>query len=154
FEILEREQAALLLRKGDDIAGDRSLVKGVAAALRDGAVRLREAGIAEDLAGPRRPAVDQVGAGCVGAPGQRPSRCAPVTGDDLADRETILGVADGWFKDFVEGQCAESLAERLPAVHAAGNRPAERSSRRNLLEALLGEHITRRGIGRTAAGVE
>ena len=49
----------------------------------------------------------------------------PVGGDDLADREAVLGVVDRRRQQLGPGLGAEPLAELVPAVDAARDRPAQ-----------------------------
>ena len=117
-------------RVGDDRVGERASVEGVAPPLGDRAERLREGGIAEDGAGLGGLAVGQEAGGGGRDPGEGRGRALPVGGDDLADGEALLGVGDRRREQLGPRLRAEPGPQLVPAVDAAGDRPAQRAVRR------------------------
>ena len=98
----------------DDGARDLALVEGVAALLLQQPEGFGEIGIAVDLAGDRRLAVDVPGRNRIriessAAVAQRQRRRqAPVMGDALRHRKTVLGIIDRRLEHLLEGYLAEA----------------------------------------------
>ena len=78
----------------------------------------------------------------------------PVAGDDLADGKAVLGVGDRRREQLGPRPGAEPLAKLVPAVDAAGHRPAQRPVDGDRRQPLGLEQLDRRGRRRAAAGVE
>src|SRR5690348_7213803 len=92
-EILPAQKSVVLIRSLNDRLGDRPVVEGIAPAFSDLAQCARQVRLAEDLARAwRAPAIDQVGARAIGVCEQPRRGVPPRAGDDLADREALLGV--------------------------------------------------------------
>ena len=83
-EVLEREQAAILVGEGDDLLGEAALVKGVAAVAGDVAVAAGEERVLEHVAGAGRVAVDEIRFRGVRVAVQGDGRSLPRPGDDLS----------------------------------------------------------------------
>src|SRR6516164_8506870 len=91
---------------------------------------------------------------CFGPAGQAGFGGLPVTGDDLRDRKAFFGIVDARLEELFERQAAEAPAQLIPAVNAAGDRPAQGTGFRNLLEPLAGKPLAGGLVGRAAASVE
>ena len=57
----------------------------------------------------------------------------PVLGDDLGDREAVLGIGDRRCQVFADWELAETLVQREPGINRAGHRYRERSHEWNLI---------------------
>ena len=92
----------------------------------------------------------------VGILAQARGRALPVAGDDLADGEALLGVARSPARAARPAACVPNLlAELVPAVDAAGDRPAQRAVVGDLLQApstRRASSVADRGPGRWRSG--
>ena len=84
-EILQREEAADLIRKRDDLFGDFALVVGIAAAFRDELIRFRQVRVLEEFARVRRAQFSTI---CLTA--RTPMRCPAGRGSARAAAQRPL----------------------------------------------------------------
>ena len=136
LEVLAVKQAADRLRVVDDRVGHLALVEGVAAVADDRPERPGQPGVAEDLADLRGLAAGRKHAAEVGTFASPARRPLPGGGDDLADGEAVLGVGDRRGEQVGPGPRPEPGPELVPAVDAAGDRPAQRAGLGDLREPL------------------
>ncbi len=154
-QVLVAEEAAVGLHVGIDLPGDLALVEGVAALLGQELQRLRQAGVAEDLPAHRAAlAVHREGLQEARVLAQHRHAAVPVVGDELGDREALLGVLDGRRQHLRHGQPAELPVQLEPAVHAAGHAHGQGALGGDVLEAELLEVVEGEGLRRAPAAVE
>src|SRR5438876_9499403 len=93
-EIALAEESAVASGKTHDLVSDPPLVIGIAATLSDVTIAPCHVRIPEYLPGSRRFAVGQKSPRRVGVLRELALRCAPVTGDDVADGKSAFGVVN------------------------------------------------------------
>ena len=153
-QVVGIEQAADPPGIGRDLLGDRPAIEGLAPPRGQQPQRARQAGIAEDLPLRRRLAARQEAGRRGRHLGQLAGGGLPVRRDDLADRETFLGIRDRRRQQLGQRLRAEPLAQHFPALDAAGHRPAQRTFGRDRLEAAGPQPLDRRRPRGAAAGVK
>ena len=133
-EIVEREEAAFLVRERDETLGDFALVEGLATAFGNHLERLGEGRVLEHFADPRGLTVLEVNLRCVRVGAAHLGRFdpAPVARDHFGHRHALLGILDTRREQFLEALRAELLSQFVPAIDAAGHGPTQRPGGRNL----------------------
>ena len=149
-QVVGRHDAAVLLQHAHDRGGDLAAVEGVLAARGHGAQRAGETRIAEALPGARRPAVDghlaEVRRLALPLDAARPE-----VRRDLADRDALLGQADGRRQDVRHRQAAVLLDQIAPAGARARHGHGVGVKRRQLRDACRAQ-VLEGEAGRRAAG--
>ena len=108
-KIIELHRAALFADDVHDRLCCGTLVVTVATVLGDSAQRPGQIGIAEDLSGARRAAVDQEGGAGIGMLREELFGARPQAGGDLHYRKTLLRVEDGRREQYRKRPRAELL---------------------------------------------
>src|SRR5690606_26084763 len=150
----QREEPAVLLAGGDDLAGDLAAIEGVAALGGNLFVARCEERIAEEFSFAGRCAVRKIRPGGVLPSGERWFGAFPVSGDHSGDGEAVVGVVDRRGQKFAERLRSKLDPELIPTVDAAGDRPTQRSADGDLGQFALLEFGASESVGTASAGVE
>jgi hypothetical protein len=146
--------AAVSPGEAQDPGADLALVEGVSAVGGELPVRPRQVGIAEQLADPRRPAVEQERAGGHRVATEEVFALRPQAAHQLGDREAVLGQTDRRRQQLGERPPAEPLEELRPAVHGAGNGDREHPAVRHAADPARAQRLDGEPGRRPAAGVQ
>ena len=153
-EVAHFEQAVAGFHVGDDRAGDRSLVKRVAALLGDHIQRARQPRVCEDVALFHRLAIRQEGRSGVRIGRQCLEAVVPLVGHQLGDRKSVARVGDCGGHRPGQRDGAEARQQLVPAFDDAGHVDGEWPSAGHLREAAPLVLFGRRRVCGAAGRVE
>ncbi len=154
LEVLHAEVTAERFAGGDDLSGDGAAVVGIASPFGDCAEAGGQVRIAEELADARRLAARIVRGQELGLQAGFSLAASPSAADDLADGKSLFGVLDRGGQQLLEAHRSKPLAQLVPAVDAAGDRPGENPFAGNVFQSFLLEDFSRERVGAAAAAVE